>query len=206
MPRFGATNPLEQDPERVQLVQTYMMLHAKQTSVRRRLSSPPSSSASSSPSSSGSSSPDPGAEDTPRSTPVRQNGRSGAPPSPRGNSQRSHYLRRPSVPSIPETLAERDIDSDEGKLLDINHRIKSTLLDLLNCESVRKDERMRSWVQSRLDAQLALNDRGRQPSLSSTPPRRRSSASSTHAWVPTYADGMRMDSLTEGEPVRKLSI
>ncbi|KAI7490303.1 hypothetical protein KC367_g1778 [Hortaea werneckii] len=47
--------------------------------------------------------------------------------------------------------------ADEARFFDISADIKSTLTDLLNCETVRKDSRMRMWVQSRLmDAELEL--------------------------------------------------
>jgi hypothetical protein len=49
------------------------------------------------------------------------------------------------------------ISRDEGQLFEINHEIKSTLTDLLNCDAVRKDAKMRMWVQARLmDAELEL--------------------------------------------------
>ncbi|KAI7540774.1 hypothetical protein KC331_g8969 [Hortaea werneckii] len=47
--------------------------------------------------------------------------------------------------------------ADEARFFDISADIKSTLTDLLNCETVRKDSSMRMWVQSRLmDAELEL--------------------------------------------------
>ncbi|KAI7249213.1 hypothetical protein KC343_g5322 [Hortaea werneckii] len=47
--------------------------------------------------------------------------------------------------------------ADQARFFDISADIKSTLTDLLNCETVRKDSRMRMWVQSRLmDAELEL--------------------------------------------------
>lgn len=43
------------------------------------------------------------------------------------------------------------------KLKDVNLQIKSTLTELLNCESVRSDNRYRTWVQTRLmDAEREL--------------------------------------------------
>ena len=46
---------------------------------------------------------------------------------------------------------------DERKLYDINYDIKSTLTELLNCEAVRHDGKMRLWVQTRLhDAEKEL--------------------------------------------------
>jgi hypothetical protein len=45
----------------------------------------------------------------------------------------------------------------EMQIRDVNLQIKSTLTELLNCESVRSDESSRMWVQSRLmDAEREL--------------------------------------------------
>lgn len=43
-----------------------------------------------------------------------------------------------------------EIEEDEQKLKNVNQQIKTTLTDLLNCESVRADLRYRKWVQTRL--------------------------------------------------------
>ena len=146
------------------LVQAYMVLQAKQQSVQRRLSAPSLSSRSS-----GTSSPDLSPEEVPTPSTSRPS-RTSLPTSPR----RSSYQRRPSFPTIPETLAEHDVEADEGKLFDISQRIKITLMELMNCESVKKDDRMRAWVQSRLDAQPPLSFR-RESSTSSTNSERRTS-------------------------------
>lgn len=42
------------------------------------------------------------------------------------------------------------MSSDEDRLYDVNHEIKSTLTDLLNCDAIRHNSRMRMWVQARL--------------------------------------------------------
>lgn len=42
------------------------------------------------------------------------------------------------------------MSNDEIKLADISNRIKMTLTDLLNCEGVKGDMRMRNWVATRL--------------------------------------------------------
>jgi len=68
---------------------------------------------------------------------------------------------------IPEDASIDDVDfdschlpvmsPDERKLFDINHDIKTTLTELLNCAAVRHDHRMRLWVQTRLlDAEKEL--------------------------------------------------
>lgn len=50
-----------------------------------------------------------------------------------------------------------EIEEDENKLKDVNLQIKSTLTELLNCESVRNDRKYRMWIQTRLmDAEKEL--------------------------------------------------
>ena len=50
-----------------------------------------------------------------------------------------------------------EVEEDESKLKMVNQQIKSTLTELLNCESVRGDRRYRMWVQTRLmDAEREL--------------------------------------------------
>jgi len=47
--------------------------------------------------------------------------------------------------------------AEELKLVHINQQIKTTLTELLNCESVRNDRQYRMWVQTRLmDAEKEL--------------------------------------------------
>jgi hypothetical protein len=43
-----------------------------------------------------------------------------------------------------------ELEDTEMKLKNVNLQIKTTLTDLLNCESVRGDKRYRMWVQTRL--------------------------------------------------------
>jgi hypothetical protein len=71
---------------------------------------------------------------------------------------------RPALPkrhsSLPATLDDSvtsEIAAEQLKLKSVNHQIKSTLTDLLNCASVRGDRRSRMWVQTRLmDAEKEL--------------------------------------------------
>ncbi|KAH9845819.1 hypothetical protein Tdes44962_MAKER00029 [Teratosphaeria destructans] len=64
----------------------------------------------------------------------------------------SDDFSRTSSHSLSQPLSQ-----DEVQLFDINYDIKSTLTDLLNCEAVKNDSKMRIWVQSRLmDAELEL--------------------------------------------------
>jgi hypothetical protein len=51
---------------------------------------------------------------------------------------------------------------DEVKLADLSSRIKTTLTDLLNCDAVKNDNRMRSWVATRLmDVEHELKEQKR---------------------------------------------
>ncbi|RYP79382.1 hypothetical protein DL770_006698 [Monosporascus sp. CRB-9-2] len=52
-------------------------------------------------------------------------------------------------PVLDESLVE-EMAAGEQKLSDVNEGIKRALTELLNCETVRKDRAMRTWVQSRL--------------------------------------------------------
>jgi len=156
-----------------------MILHSQQTSIRRRLSSS-SSSVSSSSSSSESSRPS-----SPDLSPARIAVYHDSPrgfsspeltfPSPLGadssffaqdtssprHSRPSGGEKRSSLPSIPSIPEDPD-EEDEGKLFDVNGKIKTTLTDLMNCESVKHDTRMRTWVQTRLmDAQQHMNNEKR---------------------------------------------
>lgn len=98
------------------------------------------------------------------------------------------------MPSIPEQSEDEDaenaINADEDKLFEINKQIRATLTDLLNCDSVKGDDRMRGWVQSRLmDAQHVINTQKR---------RRISDDTAAHAESIRYS--------MDDERVRKLSI
>ncbi|KAK5124386.1 hypothetical protein LTR85_001603 [Meristemomyces frigidus] len=80
-------------------------------------------------------------------------------PSPRKPSSRSPsmspILEDPSMAS--PSYFSNEVSQDETKLYDINADIKSTLTDLLNCEAIRKDHKMRLWVATRLmDAEQEL--------------------------------------------------
>jgi len=147
-------------PDRAFALQKYLLLHSQHDAVQKHLNqitfSIPSNSISpdrvhhSSTSSSLSSSP---GEDIP--LPPNRQRRSG---SIQPQSTRPEFRQRRS--SLPTVIDERildEIENDEHKLKDVNLQIKSTLTELLNCESVRGDRRYRTWVQSRLmDAEREL--------------------------------------------------
>ena len=42
------------------------------------------------------------------------------------------------------------ISAEERRLFDVNESMKRALTELLNCDAVRVDARMRMWVQARL--------------------------------------------------------
>ncbi|KAG9885289.1 hypothetical protein KCU94_g17742, partial [Aureobasidium melanogenum] len=70
---------------------------------------------------------------------------------------------RTSITSIPEEPSgPPPLSVDEAKLADISSRIKTTLTDLLNCDAVKNDPRMRSWVATRLmDVEHELKEQKR---------------------------------------------
>lgn len=77
---------------------------------------------------------------------------------------RERHPRRSSLPastrdgSGPRSRLNTVLDEDlveevvagEKQLCDVNESIKRALTELLNCEAVRKDRTMRTWVQTRL--------------------------------------------------------
>ncbi|KAI9055860.1 hypothetical protein LZ554_000798 [Drepanopeziza brunnea f. sp. 'monogermtubi'] len=76
---------------------------------------------------------------------------------PRLNQRPQLHKRRSSLPTVVDESILDAIDEDENKLKDVNMQIKQTLTDLLNCESVRNDNKYRLWVQTRLmDAEKEL--------------------------------------------------
>ncbi|KAI5211697.1 hypothetical protein E4T42_07508 [Aureobasidium subglaciale] len=164
-------------PEKSQLIQTYMILHSQQTNVRRRLSidsncsSSSSSPSSSSPSASASpsssfASPSPAFSFSTKQTPpsgMRRHSRSSSLGSRRSSLSPPTSPNRTSITSIPEEpSAPPPLTIDEVKLADISSRIKNTLTDLINCDAVKNDPRMRSWVATRLmDVEHELKEQKR---------------------------------------------
>jgi len=64
------------------------------------------------------------------------------------------------MPTMVDGRLVEEIEEDEEKLKECNQQIKSTLTDLLNCESVKGDRRYSRWVQSRLmDVEKELKER-----------------------------------------------
>ncbi|EGS19712.1 uncharacterized protein CTHT_0041940 [Thermochaetoides thermophila DSM 1495] len=67
-------------------------------------------------------------------------------------SRRASYTLHDGASSVEEELAV-----GEQRLCEVNEGIKRALTELLNCETVRNDRAMRSWVQCRLmDAEREL--------------------------------------------------
>lgn len=85
----------------------------------------------------------------PPSTHVRHRRRSGS-VSRQRSSRPATLARASSLPTVVDESIIGEIKSEEMKMRDVNLQIKSTLTELLNCESVRSDGRYRMWVQSRL--------------------------------------------------------
>ncbi|KAI0002701.1 hypothetical protein F4779DRAFT_127844 [Xylariaceae sp. FL0662B] len=75
----------------------------------------------------------------------RNHRRSSLPSTTNSGFRGSHRLE----PVLDESLVQ-EMALDEQKLSDLNEGIKRALTELLNCETVRKDRTMRTWVQMRL--------------------------------------------------------
>ena len=156
------------------MLQRYFALHSQQGTLRRRLSISSSSSSSQSTSlksvaSTTASSPDMSASEasSTASSPTLNGTNSFSQISPPAFALPKPVKRRTSDRSrsmspIPEdeptyTSPTIELSPDEQKLYDVNHDIKSTLTELLNCDAVKNDSKMRLWVQTRLmDAEQAL--------------------------------------------------
>ena len=88
---------------------------------------------------------------------IRQQRRSGSIPALSTPTRPRMVKRRSSLPTVIDECILGEIEEEEGKLKDVNEQIKVTLTDLLNCDSVRKDNRYRMWIQTRLmDAEREL--------------------------------------------------
>ncbi|QSZ32865.1 hypothetical protein DSL72_002445 [Monilinia vaccinii-corymbosi] len=173
-----ALNPTKKSPERAFALQRYLLLHSQHDALQKHLNqvtgsipeSPTDRHRNSSVSSSSSNDSD--APLSPLSQPITniRSRRDSLPPSFRHmqNVHREHRIN--SLPVIVDESMVEVIEEDEKKLKNVNQQIKTTLTDLLNCESVRGDIRYRTWVQTRLmDTERELKE-----SRSKTCERRRS--------------------------------
>lgn len=161
-------NPSQKSPERAFALQKYLLLHSQHDALQKHLTgisaiSPTSStSPTRSPSRTrfGSLSSSPEANNAPFlvSNPtniIPHHRRSDS--MPRYHQRPQFRTRRSSLPTVFDESILGEIEEDENKLKDVNLQIKSTLTELLNCESVRSDRKYRMWVQSRLmDAEKEL--------------------------------------------------
>ena len=169
------TNPLQKSPERAYALQRYLLLHSQHDALRKHLdniSQSPSSTASTASSPLMSTSPTSPASFSTSYHTQRRHRRSSAasyatpsispiselPPTTSSPSTRPELLKRRSLPPVlsgSPSLSE--IEEEELKLMNINLQIKATLTELLNCESVRKNQQYRMWIQTRLmDAEREL--------------------------------------------------
>lgn len=168
-----STNPTQKSPERAFALQKYLLLHSQHDALQKHLDQITPSypeTAVSSPSHSPdryrqvslSSSPGSGSDEgsgflelTPPPT-FRHHARSGSAQSPSTSSTRRRRFSLPTVFDVDEKVVG-EIEKEENKLKNVNQQIKSTLTDLLNCDSVKSDRKYRMWIQSRLmDAEQEL--------------------------------------------------
>lgn len=52
--------------------------------------------------------------------------------------------------TVPDERTLHEVAAEEARLFDVNEGIKRALTELLNCEAVRADRALRTWVQGRL--------------------------------------------------------
>ena len=158
------TSP-QKSPESGFALQKYLLLHSQHDALQKRLDQITTSFPTTSP--------------TSRSTNHRYASLSSSPssddgiylPSPPRKARNHHRAgsipqsiprpalktRRSSLPTVIDESVLGEIEQDEMKLKDVNQQIKSTLTELLNCQSVRGDRRYRMWIQTRLmDAEKEL--------------------------------------------------
>jgi hypothetical protein len=158
----------QKNQERGLALQKYLLLHSQHDALQKHLtqittSMPPT------PTASPSRSPDRFRYGSLSSSPNTDDGYlSSSPPSAIRNHRRSGSMqvprprlrtRRSSLPTVIDESILGEIAEEEMKLKSVNQQIKSTLTNLLNCESVRGNQRYRMWVQTRLmDAEKELKD------------------------------------------------
>jgi LmbE family N-acetylglucosaminyl deacetylase len=162
-------NPTQKSPESGFALQKYLLLHSQHDALQKHLDHITTSFSTTS-TTSLSQSPDrhrhaslsssPGSDDSFLTSPprvARNHHRGGSIPQ-----SRLRPVMRTRGSSLPPVVNERilgEIEQDEVKLKDVNQQIKSTLTELLNCESVRGDRRYRMWIQTRLmDAEKELKN------------------------------------------------
>jgi hypothetical protein len=178
-------SPMDKSPERAFALQRYLLLHSQHEALQSHLQELAHSTSSSTHSQRGGSpTPSPRSGSAALAQPV------GTIPHP-GSYRKAH--RESTVDSFssstsslddhehalspqtsrssthaPSASASSELDAllaEEAKLLRCNRQIKSTLTELLNCESVRRDRGYSAWVQRRLmEAEMELKE-GRRHSV-----------------------------------------
>ncbi|KAH8599283.1 hypothetical protein B0O99DRAFT_613462 [Bisporella sp. PMI_857] len=164
---MATSNPNQYDSERGLALQKYLLLHSQHNALQKHLSQiTPSMPTTTSPfgtqhashqqSMSISTSPsDDGYLSSSPPTHSRFHQRTGS--TDMSPSRPKIVKRRFSLPDIMEQSIVDEVALEELKLKNVNQQIKGTLTELLNCQSVRKDDRYRKWVQTRLmDAEREL--------------------------------------------------
>jgi len=162
-------NPTQKSSESGFALQKYLLLHSQHDALQKHLdqiTTSISTTAATSPSRSpdrhrhASPSSSPGSDDSYLASPprvARNHHRGGS--IPQSGSRPVMRTRRSSLPAVIDDSILGEIEEDEMRLKDVNQQIKSTLTELLNCESVRGDRRYRMWIQTRLmDAEKELKN------------------------------------------------
>ncbi|KAI9644186.1 hypothetical protein NHQ30_007540 [Ciborinia camelliae] len=157
---MSTPNPTQKSPERAFALQKYLLLHSQHDALQKHLnqvtaSIPESSTSTNRHRNSSVSSGSSNGSDTalsPLDQPIATTrSRRGSLPSSFGHMQHLHREHRiNSLPSVVDAAVVEEIEEDEQRLKNVNRQIKTTLTDLLNCETVKGDLRYRKWVQTRL--------------------------------------------------------
>ncbi|PQE29637.1 hypothetical protein CJF30_00009250 [Rutstroemia sp. NJR-2017a BBW] len=151
---MSAINPMHKDTERAFALQKYLLLHSQHDALQKHITAATSTiqspagsterwerhrNASISSDSSSSDNELPFSPISPTTTRV-----------PTAFQYVHRDNRTNSLPPVADESKAGEIEDTEMKLKNVNLQIKTTLTDLLNCESVRGDKRYRMWVQTRL--------------------------------------------------------
>ncbi|KAM3074319.1 hypothetical protein ACMFMG_002867 [Clarireedia jacksonii] len=136
---MSGTNPMQKDSERAFALQKYLLLHSQHDALQKNITAVTSTVQSAIIDSSASR--------------ERQRNASISSDSSSSDNEFSPSLISPTfnrTNSLASVVDESKVEEYEMKLKNVNLQIKTTLTDLLNCESVKNDKRYRMWVQTRL--------------------------------------------------------
>jgi hypothetical protein len=145
------SDPLRPDHDPNYALQKYLLLHSQHEFLLQHLDEIrplPSSTATASAVSSPSASPTRSSPHRPRRHTPRQHARRSSLPGP--PSSRDCLRKSACLETVVDETTLHQVAAGEQELFDVNEGIKRALTELLNCEMVRSDQTLRTWVQCRL--------------------------------------------------------